>query len=326
MPSTLKKAAFAALSSPPLYGQLRKRALRGDPLTVLCYHTLGPDTDDMDAWTVLRVSDFRRQVETLRQRYDIVSLDDALKRRREGRRPQAVLTFDDGDVGLFTHLLPIVRAEGLPVTIYVATRQIETGQPFWFDRVMNALQVGGASIDLRDAGLGTWMIPDDTGAPKWDVISDILETLKTVDPADRDRIADMVVAQAPDGATPPTPLAPMSVDQLKELSATPGVSIGAHSHCHNLLDQIPLDAARRSVATSKRLLEEWTGQDIRHFAYPNGNHTPDLGSMIANLGFRSAAVLDSLLTRRNGDPMALSRLAIGRYDSLQRFKLRLVGF
>ncbi|MFV2051367.1 polysaccharide deacetylase family protein [Aliiroseovarius sp. YM-037] len=325
MTPLLKKAAFAALSSPPIYGHLQKRALKSDPLTILCYHTLGPDADDMDAWTVLRVSDFQRQVAALRRTYDIVSLDDALDPERRGERPQAVLTFDDGDTGLFTHLLPIVEADALPVLIYVATRQIETGQPFWFDRVMNALQTSGARINLRDTGLGEWAVPDTTGADKWEVISGILEALKTVAPDERDAVADRIVAQAPDRGAAPTPLVPVSRDQLAELAANPNVGIGAHSHCHSLLDQIPLDAARESVAMSKALLEGWTGQNIRHFAYPNGNYTPELGAMIADLGFESATVLDSALASRNGDPFALSRLAIGRYDSLQRFRLRLVG-
>ena len=67
-----------------------------------------------------------------------------------------MLTFDDGEVGLHTHLLPFVEQEQVPVTVYVATGQIETGQPYWFDRVMNAMQGDGVtSVTMKSLNLLT---------------------------------------------------------------------------------------------------------------------------------------------------------------------------
>lgn len=323
----IRGLALAALSRPPLYGLLARRALAGGPLTILCYHTLGPDRGGPDGWTVLRESDFRAQVAFLRRHYDIVGLDAALAGQGgQSRRPRAVLTFDDGDAGLHAHLLPILREAALLVTVYVATGQIETATPFWFDRVVNALQ-GPAPIriDLTDRGLSVWNLPATPGKARWSVLGNLLETLKAAGPERRDALVAAVLAQAPDsGATTPA-LGPMSRDQLRDLARTPGVTIGAHSHCHNLLDQIPPDQARDSVARSRALLEDWTGQKVRHFAYPNGNHTAALRAMVAQLGFASATVLGMTTAPAGGDRFALPRFPIGRYDTIDRFRLRLVG-
>ena len=54
MTAALKRLARGALGTAPLRGMLRARALAADPVTVLCYHTLGPDQGGLDAWTVLR--------------------------------------------------------------------------------------------------------------------------------------------------------------------------------------------------------------------------------------------------------------------------------
>lgn len=174
----LKRLAKSVLASRPLYGRLSAHALRGDPVTVLCYHTLRPDDDPIDAWTAVRASDFARQIEFLRTRYDIVSLDavfDAERPRR--KRPRAVITFDDGEVGLYDSLLPLVIGLELPVTLYIATGHIETGRAYWFDEVMNALQAPGPfTIDLTAAGLKVWNVTPERGARRWAVISDILET------------------------------------------------------------------------------------------------------------------------------------------------------
>lgn len=320
-----KSAALALATAPPLYPWLRRRALRDDKITILCYHTLGPDGDNMDAWTVLQQDDFRRQIDRFRRDYDIVSLDRALD-GGPSDRPQLVLTFDDGDVGLYTHLLPILRAEALPVTAYIATGQIEDQRPYWFDRVMNALQsTGERQIDLSSAGLGRWTVGPDHGPGRAAILGAILGVLKTVDPDRREDMADRVIAQAAPVTPPATPVGPMSLAQLTEFAAAPGVTIGAHSHCHNLLDQIPLEDAAASIARSRALLQDWTGQEIRHFAYPNSNHTAALRSEVARQGFASATLLDNRLTPRDQDRFALSRINVGRFDRINRLRLRMAG-
>ncbi len=324
MIGTTKGLVLQALTAPPLYGLLQTRALRGNPATILCYHTLRPQAEALDAWVALGVDDFRAQIAMLRDRYDIVSLDAARTPATPRGRPRAVLTFDDGEIGLHSHLLPIIKAENLPVTIYVATAQIETGKPYWFDRVMNALQAD-TPRQITLAGHGTWQIGRERGKARWAQINQVLEALKQAPTQSRDALADDVVAQGADNTAGFTPLQPMTLAQLQELSAHPCVTIGAHSHGHELLDQLPLDQARDSVARSRELLQEWTGQPVDHFAYPNGNHTAALGEMLKTCGFQSATILGDRLAHDDADAMALPRISVGRYDRLARIKLRLAG-
>ncbi len=330
MKKVIKRIACYALGSTPVYGVLKRRLLNGNPVTILCYHTLGADTEPMDAWTVLRVSDFRQHLQFLRRDYDIVSLDQALEGQHNAERPKAVLTFDDGDVGLYNFLLPIVRAEAIPVTVYVATAQIQTGQPYWFDRVINALQSQSAfEIDLSSDGLGRFAIPASKEMPndpdRWLAISNLLECLKTLSPTEREMVSDRICGVTSRSGTRIDPLHPMSLAQLREFSGNKNVTIGAHSHCHNLLDQIPIEEAQTSIVKSRQLLQDWTGQDIRHFAYPNGNHNAEVEAAVASAGFSSAVALDDRFFASATEPYSLSRLAIGRYDDVARFKLRLLG-
>ena len=318
----IRAVAKAVLARPPLYGLLHRRVLAKNPLTILCYHTLSADQGGPDAWTALRVSDFRAQLAELRKTYDIVSLDEGME-PAPGSRPRAVVTFDDGDRGLFDHLFPLLQDDPVPVTIYVATAQIETGQPYWFDKVINACRGPGRfEIDLTDAGLGPWVL-DGAGEPRWLVQSALHSRLKQVAPETREALADRIAAAAPD--LPGPSLGPTSVAQLQALAALPHVTIGAHSHCHNLLDQISLEEVQTSLDRNCALLKDWTGCEIRHFAYPNGNHTAALRALVKNMGFASATVLDNALAWPGADPFALSRLAVGRYDGLGRIRLRLAG-
>ncbi|AUH34794.1 polysaccharide deacetylase family protein [Paracoccus tegillarcae] len=321
----IKSAVFGATALPPVYQTLRRRALRSDPISILCFHTLGADDDQMDAYTVFPEARFRELIDLLRPDYDFVTLDDALDGPGTGR-PQLVLTFDDGDVGLYTRLLPILRAEALPVLAYIATGQIAAQSPYWFDRIVNALQgPGERQIDLTSQGLGRWTIGPQHGPVRCARIAKILELMKSVPPDARPKVVEDILAQAAPITPPAYPLAPMSLDQLREFADCEHVTVGAHSHCHNVLDQIPLEQAADSIARSRALLQEWTGQDVRHFCYPNGNHTAALHQEIMRQGFASATVLDNHLTPRDQNRAELSRINVGRFANFQRLRLRLAG-
>lgn len=324
----LKSVATATLASAAPYAVLKTAMLRNAPLIVLVYHTLSGDDDDIDAWTALRVGDFRQQVAFLREQFDIVSLTEALANpATASSRPRLVITFDDGEAGLHRHLLGIVNELALPVTLYIATGQIADGTPYWFDRVMNALQSSEPFvIDLGHAGLPVWSFDGAGGYATWLKISGFLECLKSLDPAKREAVTEDIEAQAPKhNRRSFRPLRPMTIEELKEVAGSPHVTIGAHSHCHNILDQVPIDQALASMRKSKLLLESWTGEPVGHFAYPNGNWSPALEAAAREVGFDTTVILDQRLHRARGQAFAVPRIQIGRYDSLARFKLRLLG-
>lgn len=323
--------ARTALGSGPGLSVLRARAARGRPVTVLCYHTLGVDGAggvDEAAWTRLALSDFTDQIAYLARHWRIVDLDEAFEigpgagQTSNADKPLAVITFDDGEAGLHRHLLPFLGRMPVPVTVYIATGQIETGQPYWFDRVMNALE-GPGDLEI-DPGTGGAVRIAGQGSARWSGISAVLETIKAADPGARDDLADRVLAQAGPGAPGPDgPLRPMTRDQLAELAAHPMITIGGHSHCHHLLDRIPLEEAAASIRTCRDLLRDWTGQEVAHFAYPNGNWNRAVAGAVAEAGFRTATILGQTLWRDGADPYALPRIAVGRHDALARVRLAL---
>lgn len=321
-----KRFGRGLLARGPAYAAARARALAGGAATILMYHTIGRDDEDFDAWTVVRRSDFLRQVDWLRAHYDVVALDAALDGTgHEGARPCAVLTFDDGEAGLHEHLLPLVEREELPVTVYVATGQIESGQAYWFDRVMNAAQVE-ATTPIEVEGLPAATLGAARGERGWGAIGALLEALKRLDPAARERATqalERALAAAPRRRF--TALAPMSLPQLQALAASRWVTIGAHTHCHSLLDQLPLDEACRTIVRSRQLLREWTGRDIGHFAFPNGNLNDRLTAAVAALGFGSAMATTKGLWRPGAGRFAVPRIPVGRWDGPDKFRLDLLG-
>jgi peptidoglycan/xylan/chitin deacetylase (PgdA/CDA1 family) len=308
------------LDAEPVRARLTPWQWPTQAVRILTYHTIGRDDEPMDAWTVVRRSDFLKQIAILRSRFSIVDLDTALE-GRVGLRPQVVLTFDDGHRSWLEHLLPIVRREALPVTLYVATGHIESGRAYWFDRMMNALQVAEPTrIDLSSRQLGTYTIGADVGRSNWQRISELLERLKQQPLDVREAVTDDIEHQlhhVPRRAV--EPISPLTPKEVRELAEQPGITLGAHSHCHCLLDQLDVADALASVDRSRKLLHEWTGRQVLHFAFPNGNYSLALARGVEQLSFKSAATSEHGVWVPGRSCFTLHRLNVGRYDDVRHF-------
>jgi peptidoglycan/xylan/chitin deacetylase (PgdA/CDA1 family) len=312
------------LAAEPVLRRARRRSPPG--VAVLMYHEVLGDETSAEAWTAVRVSDLRQQVDYLKSRFDIVSMDDALT-RRDAQRPAVVLTFDDGGAGNHQHLLPFLEEARVPATVFVATGHVQSGRPYWFDRVVNALQVAAPlTLDLRDVGLGNYVVGPPSGSRNWAQIQRVLVDIKAAGVERNEELADVIEQRATSaGGAVSAPLQPMTVQQVRELAACRHVTIGAHSHGHSLLTQLSGADTAADVATSRRLLREWTGQAVEHFAYPSGEHDARVRENVKSCGFRTAVTTEKRLWRSGCDPFAIPRMSVGRYDSANIFRLALGG-
>jgi peptidoglycan/xylan/chitin deacetylase (PgdA/CDA1 family) len=87
---------------------------------ILCYHRFGPTVAD---GMTTRTATFEQQIARLRaDGWQFVPLDAVIEGLR-GRRPlpekAVAITIDDGHATVYTEVLPIVRRESLPVTLFI---------------------------------------------------------------------------------------------------------------------------------------------------------------------------------------------------------------
>lgn len=325
-----KRLIMGALANDVALGIARRR-LSNDHVVVLMYHEVLEDSADIESWTAIRVGDLKRQLDYLQAHYDIVSMDEAQARMRNpgsARRPAAVVTFDDGDKGNATTLVPLTSSLGVPITIYVATGHIEAQRPYWFDRLINALQVENElRLDLRSfKGLGTYAFNRVRGGDNWLEFDRLLSGIKKLPPETHDDIVDVVVAQAANATPRRGPrLAPMTVEDVKQVARMPHVTIGGHSHCHTLQTQLPRAMRQESLRINRQLLQEWTGQPIDHFAYPSGDVNDEVVADVKACGYVTAVGNQHAIWQPGGDEFRIPRFGIGRYDLLPTFRAGLVG-
>lgn len=326
----LRDTAYRSLSSEVVLKPLRKKRLGGKAV-VLMYHELAPDTEDIEAWTVVRESDFVRQMKYLSSEFNIVSLCDALRLMndpaRENGRPMAVVTFDDGYSGNRRTLLPAIKSLNIPVTIFVATKAVQDRIIYWYDHLISAVQSDEAiELELTGLGLGLYSINRKRGAENWRQIERLLADLKAVEPVRRARAVEDILKRL-DALKGKGyyKLEHLSSEEVRELSACQLVTIGAHSHCHSILTQLSYEDLRKSIKASKLLLQEWTGRDVPYFSYPNGNYDEKVIDALKAEGFECSVTTEARAWDRADSVFTIPRIGIGRYDSMDLFKIKVSG-
>lgn len=326
--SQIKGAARWLLSGERTMDLLRKSRLRSKSL-VLMYHEIAPCSGTPAAWMVVTDEDFREQMDYLGRHFAVVSLPEGLAAGHQSRdgRPLAMVTFDDGYAGMRQSLLPYIESTGLPVTIFVATRGVLEGRLYWYDRIINALDRDEViEIDLGRFSLGRYRLPVGDPADRWRETERLLSGLKSLDPSVREfAAAEVTVAILPGAGGPQRTLAYLTVEDVMQLSHSPFITLGAHSHSHEILTQLDADAARASIVMSKSLLEEWTGKTVTCFSYPNGNYSRTVASIVRETGFTCAVTTESRPWAPEDSPYAIPRFGIGRFDPSRRFRLMTAG-
>lgn len=125
------------------------------PVMVLFYHRVA--AGQPNAWTTTPRA-FAGQIAWLRRHFDLVSLGTAQDRIRSqcNPRPCVSVTFDDGYAENCRLALPLLIAQRIPCTYFVATRHVLQGSPFPHD-VAAGRPLAPNTIDqirrLADAGV-----------------------------------------------------------------------------------------------------------------------------------------------------------------------------
>jgi peptidoglycan/xylan/chitin deacetylase (PgdA/CDA1 family) len=132
---TLLLHSYYHLSLPWRWWRARRyRIEHRCPVIVLFYHRIADD--GANSWTASH-RDFQRQIDWLRRRFDLVSLEEAQGRirSRDNRRPAVSITFDDGYSENCRHAIPLLVKWRIPCTYFVTLDNLLSGEPFAHDAV-----------------------------------------------------------------------------------------------------------------------------------------------------------------------------------------------
>jgi len=119
----------------------------------------------------------------------------------------------------------------------------------------------------------------------------------------------------------------LSETEIEKLSKHPLIEIGAHTHTHPRLSELPSGDQREEIETSKLILEKITKEKITHFAYPFGQKKDFTGQtleIVRELGFLSAYENTDRLGTAKSNRYSFPRINI-REISAKKLAEKIIG-
>ncbi len=300
---------------------------------ILYYHRVLPP-DDATFQPLLQLDGapvtadvFEQQMRYVAQHHTVVNLDWLVAQFQAGKNltdDYVAITFDDGYEDNYLYAAPVLRRYNLPWTVYVTTGYVDNDEVPWWD-VMNDSVVSCPEEQLKD--VATWL---NVSSPSRSAIIKKVTRLHKELSAQQAEEVRRQLAQRVSGtgngrcAVSHRRYRMMNWMQVQELSAN-GVDIGGHTVTHPLLTKIPLDAARREAAESKKRIEEHIGKEVTGFAYPLGDFNADVRRMVEACGYRHACSTVQGTNALGADVYALKRFGITDWarDARGKFSLEL---
>ena len=297
----LKAAVSRALAwtgGDRLYGALARH--RRAPL-IVGYHRVVKDFTTMQRTSIpamlITSRTFEQQIDWIARRFRITTLDEIGSRLESGEpldERLAAITFDDGYADLYENAFPILRRKGLPSAVFVVTDLIGRKKLQSCDRLYLLL-----SRALDHPGGIDWLC-DRAGHH---ALNAALQAKLALFPRNPVRATRLLLKELPQEALGsvldaledrfPMPgdcldsHRALDWDMLEEMHAA-GVTVGSHTRTHPLLTLEEPARVREEVEGSRRLIQQWLGPKIDHFAYPDGRFNAPVVAAVKKSGYRFA--------------------------------------
>ena len=185
------------------------------------------------------VTGFEKMIKYWQKRgYRFISIDEMreiMLSKKEITDKLAFITLDDGWHQNF-ELLPIIEEYNVPICIFISIQPVIEGN-FWWEYVGKVYDKNGVN-EFK-------LLPYEDFYKQLNAIKEKVTLTRSA----------------------------MTIDEVKQISKHPLVSLQAHTVNHPILTSVPDDVLEIELRDSKKILEEWTGKKIVAFSYPNGRNT-----------------------------------------------------
>jgi peptidoglycan/xylan/chitin deacetylase (PgdA/CDA1 family) len=268
-----------------------------------------------------RLDAFEDLAKLLRRDFDVLPLKamaDVLKNPSRHSRALFLMS-DDGYANTLTTAAPVLKAYGLPWTLFVSTHHIDTGEftPPTLSRIF-MMEAPAGGYGLPQLGQPIILAGREQRAA---LAEDVWKRLKNMAfPQAQETLAAMKSLLARTGLDLKTEYPSerfLTWDQVRALDRA-GVEIGAHADTHWAMHEgQPLDFLREQALRPKQRIEKEIGH-CRYFAYPFGNRGDvgrDAWEAVRDAGYDNAFTTIAGTLNASANPWLLPRYGLAPQET-----------
>jgi peptidoglycan/xylan/chitin deacetylase (PgdA/CDA1 family) len=117
----------------------------------------------------------------------------------------------------------------------------------------------------------------------------------------------------------------LTPQELRELAACPGATIGSHGVSHARLVECPDATLRNELTDSRSYLEDLLQRSVTTLSYPHGATDSRVRDAVEAAGYELAACSRFGTNRGDRDPLLLKRTDIWSVDGFDEFRSKVAG-
>jgi peptidoglycan/xylan/chitin deacetylase (PgdA/CDA1 family) len=295
--------------------------LLNTPAIVLLYHRVTHLPSDPQALAV-SPENFYDHVSLLKKGFNLLSIEEfseLLLSRKKIPRNSVIITFDDGYSDNYYEALPILESFNSQALFYITTSNLDTGFELWWDeleRIILENRFLSEFVEIKINGR-LMRFPVSNPTEKTNTYNSLHRYLKYNTPEQRDRILSTLRQSIGLNCVGRKSHRLLTNEELRLLSQSRAVVIGAHTHNHPALSVLPYDIQLSEIETSKNILEKNISKEITHFSYPYGSkkdYNGDTLKACREVGFKLVCSNYYGHVHRWTDLMQLPRILVRDWD------------
>jgi peptidoglycan/xylan/chitin deacetylase (PgdA/CDA1 family) len=289
---------------------------------VLMYHDICED-NDFPSWLRVKKSAFESQMSQLQEICTFIRPSELFQENFPGNNHlNILLSFDDGFVNQYRLASPIIKKFSIPALFFISTENTQTGEIFWFDRIITPIQVKRIDqLDLRFLSLDDYQFPLNDEIQRWETIQLLLNDVKEKHKNEKHIFENIMrffdETYGGEMQEYVKKYRPLKKDEILKMKESGYCYFGSHSHKHEILTCLENEDIRNNLIESKNYLESLLGEPITHISYPNGNVNQNVEMLCREAGYDYGYTTQHCIVKKDTNRMQIPRISVGGYDTIQ---------
>ena len=256
---------------------------------------------------------FEEHLKYYKKYFNVVSLDEYYLEQKSTGKFNICLTFDDGFANNYNYVLPLLQQYQIPATFFVTAISAAGFDILWNDMLSIAGICGPKQLVFKNQTYHKNRINHYTNS-NGQTLNMKLRSTGFAEKGELIRLLDKLCPfrksnQHQDYWLQMTPC------QIRQLSASPYVTIGSHGYYHNDLAGIPISDAAKEMAQSKYYLEGIIGKEVKSIAFPYGSYNHGVADAAKACGYTQLLATDFDNPNDSSDVSMRERLTINPFIS-----------
>jgi peptidoglycan/xylan/chitin deacetylase (PgdA/CDA1 family) len=281
---------------------------------ILLYHGICREDPLRFNTLFVDIKTFEAHLKFYKKYYNVISLDDFYQQRFTKDRFNICLTFDDGFANNHKYVLPLLEQYQMPATFFVTGIRDAGYDILWNDFLSIITKYGPGQLDYKGdqyiKNRGRYVSAANGKA--------LVDTLRSSDFIAKKEMMQQLSSLSGFKKQPYDEeyWQQMTEAQIRNMAASPHVTIGDHGYYHNDLSGIPVNQAVEEMVRSKKYLEIIIGKEIKALAFPYGAYSAEVREEAKKIGFSQLLATRFILPDDASDATMRERLTINPFISV----------